>query len=363
MKILVDLSVFELPATGIAKSVQGLYAALNTANKQISIHGVHRRRLVAEPPAGMQSRRVAPLLPPSVWRRRTFARIAHDIPDTFVHFPWNGKVPQVSPDIQVVTTLHDVLPLLIPGFFASEEEELTYRQERQRDIGRSHVLVTDSEFSRREIIRHFRVLSDPRVIPCATNIGDVPVPRGNGTNPYFLYVGGLDLRKSVDMLLRVFLQLRAEGSLHAKLILTGSERHAPASLTSLLESGKKSGHVEHLGYVREDKLAQLYASAIALVYPSMYEGFGMPPLEAMTLGCPVVTCRATSLPEVCGETAYYIEPFEDRSLAQALTTLEGDLDLRHRLSSAGQERSTMFSWDKSADLFLRILEECSGKRR
>lgn len=357
MKILVDLSVMELPATGIAKVVSGLYRAVAVRRPDVETRGLHRRPLLSSAPPSMHTERIAAFLPPSLWRLIAIPRAARHQRDAFIHFPWNGGVPHLPQGTRIVTTLHDVLPLLIPGFFAREEEERKYRRQRQKDLDRSEVVVTDSEFSKQEIMRNFRVERAPIVIPCATDIGAHPKEAHQAEYPYFLYAGGLDPRKSVDTLLSVFLRLATDGDLHSRLIVTGSRRHAPESLARLLDEGVRSGHVDDRGYVTDQELARLYAGALALVYPSRYEGFGMPPLEAMTLGCPVITCRTTSLPEVCGEAAYYVEPGDRRSLARAFTLIETDPLLRQRLSFEGRKRSALFSWDGAAAAFLKALTE------
>lgn len=356
MKILVDLSVLEMPPTGIAKVVGGLYRAVTTHRPLLELQGVHRRPLMSIPPPGMKPERVRPFLPNRIWRRYALPYAARHLRGTFFHFPWNGQVPLLPREICAITTLHDVLPLTIPDYFAHKEHEQAYRRERQNDIDRSDMIITDSEYSKNEIVRHFRIDYDPVVISCATDLGALGPERTERGEPYFLYVGGLDNRKSLDMLLRVFCRLAAERALCSRLIVTGSRRHAPELLTTLLDDSVRQGFVNYSGYVTDQKLASLYAGALALVYPSQYEGFGLPPLEAMSLGCPVITCRSTSIPEVCGEAAYYIEPRNEKSLAEALVTIERDESLRQRLASEGRMRAALFSWDKAAERFLWVLE-------
>lgn len=356
MKILIDLSVMELPPTGITRVVTGLYGALTARDPTLDVRGVHRRRLLSIPPLGIRTARTAPFLPYTLWRRFALPNAVRHPQSTIFHFPWNGKVPRLPREVRTITTLHDVLPLIIPGYFSHEELEQVYRRERQADIDRSDVVVTDSEFSKSEIVRHFRLNRDPIVIYCATDICAFVKEASEKRDPYFLYVGGLDTRKSVDLLLRVFCSLAAKGTLHSKLIVAGSRRHAPDQITALLDDGVRRGYVSYVGYVDDRTLASLYAGALALVYPSQYEGFGMPPLEAMSLGCPVITCRSTSIPEVCGEAAYYTEPRNEKSLAEALITIERDETLRRRFASEGRTRAALFSWDRAAEKFLQILE-------
>jgi len=363
MKILIDFSVLELPATGVAKVVTGLYGGVARDFPGISLEGVHRRRLLSDPPAGVRRERIGRYLTARLWRRYALPLAARRARDAFLHFPWNGGVPDLPRSVRVITTLHDVLPLTIPGYFSSSEAEDHYRRHRQRDIDLSALVVTDSEFSKREIMRHLRVRREPVVIPCATSIADVAPGPGPGGRSYFLYVGGLDPRKSVDSLLRVFYQLSADGALRSRLIVTGSSRHAPPPLLALLNEGLHRGCVELAGYVDDRALAGLYAGALALVYPSRYEGFGMPPLEAMTIGCPVIATRSTSIPEVCGDAAYYVDPWSERGLAEALRVFEQDGDLRMRFGRDGMRRAAAFSWRRAAETFVHVLEECADGSR
>lgn len=360
MKILVDLSVLEMPATGVARVVTGLYRNIAETFPGVTLYGFHRRALVSHPPEGLRSVRIGRFLPAALWRRVAIPIASMRRRSAFVHFPWNGGVPELPRGIRVVTTLHDVLPLTIPGYFSGTEEERLYRRRRQADIDRSTLVVTDSEYSKREIMRHFRAGREPVVIPCATSIADFAPGPEKHEKEYFLYVGGLDPRKSVDSLLRVFCRLAAEGALRSSLVVAGSTRHAPAPLLKLIEEGVRRGCVDLTGYVDDPALARLYAGALALVYPSRYEGFGLPPLEAMTLGCPVITVRATSIPEVCGDAVYYVEPWSEQGLGDALRVFERDRDLRVRFGDAGKKRAALFSWGRAAEMFVRALGECTS---
>jgi len=143
--------------------------------------------------------------------------------------------------------------------------------------------------------------------------------------------------------------------------VVGSTRHAPPGLIKLLEDGQRQGYIEIRGYVDDIELAGLYSGALALVYPSQYEGFGMPPLEAMTMGCPVVIPRASSLPEVCAEAAYYVEPSGELSLSQAILEIERNPGLRSQLRDAGIKRASLFSWTKAARAFVQIIQDLSQK--
>jgi len=357
VNILVDMTVLELPPTGVANVLTGLYGAVARLYPGIRVSGVHRRALGGHLPRGIGARRLCRALPPGAWRALALPYASSRSRGAVLHFPWNGGVPRLPAGTRVVTTLHDVLPLSIPGYFRSDRNEKMYRMERQRDTERSTVIVTDSEYSKSEILRHLRPPQEPVVIPCATTIGTYAVDVAPGPAPYFLYVGGIDARKSLDTLLDVFCRLRREESLRATLVVAGSSRHAPPALSAQLREAVAAGHAQATGYVDDRELARLYAGALALVYPSRYEGFGMPPLEAMTLGCPVIAARASSIPEVCADAALYIEPWSPLGIAEAIRRIADDARLRARLKREGTARAAQFSWEKAADTFVRLLEK------
>ncbi|NSW56911.1 MAG: glycosyltransferase family 4 protein [Armatimonadetes bacterium] len=266
------------------------------------------------------------------------------------------------PGVKIATTIFDVLPLSIPEFLKTEAERARFCRALQRDILRSDVIITCSEYSKTEIMRHFRVRSEPEVIHIGVTLDNVAcsvAPAGAGG--YFLYVGGYGKRKGVEGLVRVFLGLHRERLIRSRLVLTGDRSYYSEEFRALVRSGVDLGLVEELGYVSESALPGLYRNAIALVYPSKYEGFGLPPLEAMSVGCPVITTRCTAIPEVCGDAAYYIDPDDERDFGAALIALETNSQLRTELAARGARRVKLFSWGSAAQRFLDILSRLVQK--
>lgn len=358
MRLLLDGSIFERPATGVAKATLGLYRACLATGECPPLTMLHRRPLVIPAPAGMVLRQLGSPLPDRLWRHALIpAGLAFSAP-AFVHFPWNGAIPALPARHRAVMSLYDVLPLTIPGYFAGSRQEQAYRRRVQRDLDRAALVVTCSEFSRQEIGKHFRIHREPVVIPLAATLS----PTGHETAPgnYYLYVGGYDPRKGIEQLIATFLALHRHGGLLAPLLLVGTPRYYSEALGRLVAVAKATGAIQERGYLPDDELAALYAGARALVYPSKYEGFGLPPLEAMALGCPVITTRGTSLPEVCKDAALYADPDDERELASAILALEEDEALRHMLSAKGRERAAAFSWEHAAERFLLALQ---GLRR
>lgn len=362
MRALIDATVLQLPPTGVAKVVLELYRAARRLTPALEPVALHRLELASRLPPEISPWQIAPWLSASLWRRFVVPGAVLSQRPHIVHFPWNGHVPVLPPGPLTVTTLHDVLPLIIPNHFESQAAEQDYRTGLQRDIDRTDLLLTDSEYSKRSICEHFAVSVEPLVVYPGTTFNErswagEPSPDGE----YFLYVGGYHRRKGLEALLRVFLALHAESRLTSRLLLTGTPAFVSAEFSRLLQEGH--GLVFELGYVGDLELGKRFANAKALVYPSKYEGFGMPPLEAMATGCPVLTTRGTSLPEVCGDAAHYFDPDDEQSFANALTQIEHNADMRAELRDRGRARARRFTWDQAASRYLGALERVMSMRR
>ena len=140
-----------------------------------------------------------------------------------------------------------------------------------------------------------------------------------------------------------------------KLVLAGAPGWRNKKIMALINIEKEN--IYYLGYVSNQELAFLYNLATLFVFPSLYEGFGLPPLEAVACGCPVVVSNVSALPEICGDAAYYINPYNIDSIAEGIRKLLDDKDLRGELIKKGLERAKTFSWDKSAREHLEVFEE------
>ncbi|MGD0584997.1 MAG: glycosyltransferase family 1 protein [Oryzomonas sp.] len=355
MKILFDASVLELPFTGIAKTSLMLYRECLVQRPEATITGLHRKPLAGIAPPGVQMMRCGRFLSFGRWRSSSLPRHVARQGATTVHFPWNGGVPEGLCGCVIATTIHDVLPLEMPGSFKNDQDELRYRHDKQQDMERSHILFTDSEYSKRQLMAQFTLRSEPVVNyfgPTLDCGGDAAVAETAAGHPYLLYLGGYDRRKGIVELLRVFLELHRQRKLTCRLLLAGKAHYFSDELRSLINEGTQTGAVQELGYVSDPELSQLLKNALALVYPSRFEGFGLPPLEAMHVGCPVVTTACTSIPEVCGDAALYIDPCDGRGFGEALVTVQDDETLRRSLGEKGQRQAAGFSWKKTAATFL-----------
>ncbi len=293
------------------------------------------------------------------WRFWTQLRLSWEMlrrpPD--VLFVPAHVLPVVLPR-RAVTTLHDVGFLTVPDAY-SWGERLYHRLAARFAVRRAARLLTVSEFSRGELVRLLGVEeSDVAVTPIsydAKRFRASVVPTADA-EPYFLFIGRLERKKNLPVLLEAFSEyVRAGGS--ARLKLAGKRGLGADEVLDNL-SDEVLERVDELGYVAAKDLPALYASALAFVFPSRYEGFGIPVLEAFACGVPVIASDATSIPEVAGDAALLVSPDNVAGFAVAMRTVENDTDRREQMVAAGLARVQQYSWSKTAELTwgeLRIL--------
>ena len=247
-----------------------------------------------------------------------------------IHFPLSVMLPPVGRP-PAATTVHDVQHEAYPQFFS--RPELAYRKLVYGwTVRRSRIVITVSEFARRTLIERLR-LDPERVRAIHSGIDHARFRPGDAERePFLLYPANRWPHKNHQRLFEAFAIVRRERP-ELRLVLTGSGH----------EGKPTPPGVELRGWVSFDELAELYRRAAALVFPSLYEGFGQPPLEAMACGCPVAVSRVASLPEICGDAAEYFDPDSPDDIAAA--TLRA---LRGERVEQGLARAVLFTWDETA---------------
>jgi glycosyltransferase involved in cell wall biosynthesis len=173
---------------------------------------------------------------------------------------------------------------------------------------------------------------------------------------FILFVGAIEPRKNIPMLLKAFQRLRSEKGFALDLVIAGGKGWLSQSVFDTARNLGIEDSVKFLGYVQKDELAVLYSIARVFAYPSLYEGFGFPPLEAMSCGAPVIVSNVSSLPEVVGDAALKIDPRDEGGLADAILKITTDDKLRAGLIKKGFERVKFFSWEKCARETLKVYE-------
>ena len=178
--------------------------------------------------------------------------------------------------------------------------------------------------------------------------------------PYFLAVGNLQPRKNLLRAIEAYALARDQGALEQQLVIVGKEQWKHEALRSLVEQYQLQDHVRFTGYVEDEDLPLLYRSADVFMYPSLYEGFGLPVLEAMACGTAVICSDRASLPEVAGDAGRYIDPEDVQSMSSAMMELGCDANLRQSLSLKGIEQAARFSWKETARQTLDVYREVLG---
>ncbi len=254
---------------------------------------------------------------------------------------------------QIVTVL-DLSFLRNPRWF-SRSFYMYYRFLVPRIVRRAERVITISEFSKRETMELLCVPEEKiRVVYCGVSALEVDENSPNRYGSYILAVSSLEPRKNLENLILAYRRLSPPG---IRLVVAGScnDRVFGNSATAGLSGN--DGDVIFTGYITDTELATLYRHALVLVYPSFYEGFGLPPLEAMAQGCPVVTSCVASLPEVCGEAAVYVDPHDVEDIRRGIQKVISDRGLREELEKKGMERAKLFSWKASARRLLDVIRE------
>ena len=268
-------------------------------------------------------------------------------------------VPFVGKSGKYVATVHDVIPLILPETFTLRHR-LVARAALARVRQTADLAIVPSRAVKDDVVRHLGLPDDrvvvtpegcePRFRPAAATSVDEVVVRYRLPPRYLLAVGIRDPRKNITALLHAFARLRQGGRIDAglRLVLAGARGRLDEPAFRTARSLGLDQAVVFPGFIDDDHLPALYSGAALFVFPSLYEGFGLPVLEAMACGVPVVTSDAASMPEVAGGAALLVDPRNVDALAAAIAQGLSDEGLRRRLRSAGLARAGQFSWQRTA---------------
>lgn len=264
---------------------------------------------------------------------------------------------------RVITTVCDMTYLRCPETMDRRNLK-RIREGIDYSVRRSSRVVTISEFSKREIVKLLGVPEEKiRVVPSAPNISedmaeieDVKA-KFHIEGPYILYVGNLEPRKNLVRLLEAFARIKTRAGIPHRLVLAGGRGWNNEDFDRALAANPCRGEVILTGYVTTAEKNALYQGADAFVFPSLYEGFGIPPLEAMHWGCPVVAANAASLPEVVGDAAALVDPLDPAAIADGLLRVLEDREYANRLREVGRRQAKKYTWDESARRLLAVCAE------
>ncbi len=262
--------------------------------------------------------------------------------------PWPGPI---------VTTIHDLSVLRSPRWHPPDRVRW-YDRDFFAALPRSRHFITVSQFSKHEMVALLGI-APARITPIALAPRPVFGPRPAELvtawltrrrlpRDYLLYAGTIEPRKNVDGLLAAYARLPSATRGRFALLMAGASGWGAQTVEALIRRHGLTGQVRVLGYVEDEELAYLYAGARALVWPTFYEGFGLPPLECMASGTPVITSNTSSIPEVVGDAGILVDPHDVSAISDAIRRVLEDRQLAQSLSARGLVRSRKFSWARTA---------------
>ena len=271
----------------------------------------------------------------------------------------------------VVVTIHDCIHLRFPQYLPNRAAYVYARAFMALGARRARRVMTVSQASKEDIQHYLRTPAqkidvihnglDSRFLraPDEANVARVR-DRFMLNSPFVLYTGNIKPHKNVERLIEAFALMRKNGHEDVKLLIIGDELSKYPGLRRLVHRHHLHQHVRFLGFVPDETLAALYRLAKVFVFPSLYEGFGFPPLEAMASGTAVITSNVSSLPEVVGDAALLIDPLDPSSIASAMCRVLGDDELRADLVRRGHARVGAFSWASAAAATRAVYRQVIG---
>jgi glycosyltransferase involved in cell wall biosynthesis len=362
MRIALNAWFHDQPTTGSGQYVRNLVTALHEAAPEAEIEPVLPRT------RGDLAK---------VWFEQVeFPRAAQRMKADVAFVPY--WAPPLRCAVPTVVTVHDVIPLALPSYRGGPLQRMYTALVRTASAS-AHHLLTDSEFSKKDVIKHLEVSAQcVTAVPLAAEARYTPTPpdeemervreRYDLPDSYVLYLGGFDSRKNIETLLQIYVWCGATIGEQYPLVITGdSDTAAYTSGGQKMTLGQMARDLElddeevrFIGRVAEEDKPALYASARCFIFTSMYEGFGLPVLEALACGTPVVGSDASSLPEVVGNAGMLMDPLDARRMAGAVISICTEDDLHERLSQRAVLRAAQFSWQRTALETLAVFKRVSA---
>ncbi|MFP2927685.1 glycosyltransferase family 4 protein [Pyxidicoccus sp. 3LG] len=350
-----DATLWDEPTTGIGLYTRCLASALEGLDVRLLKLGAHA---TGEHPRGDTGR--------TTWTLGRLAQVLQRSGAPLYHAHGNFNLPLTRvPGTAYVLTVHDLIPLLMPET-ASTAFRWQFRLWLARSVLLADRVVCVSERTRRDLLARFPE-AEARTVVVPNGVDHVHTPELDPISvdflralslpkEYVLYAGSLDVRKNVDLVLDALERLRARGR-PVPLVLAGQSWFGSGRVEQRVSRLRSEGHdVRSLGYQSDAVFYELMRRASVFVFPSRYEGFGLPPLEAMRLGTPTIVSNAGSLPEVCGDAALSVRPDDAEGLSRAIERLLGSPDERRALAERGKARAAEFTWKRTAEGTLAAYE-------
>jgi len=258
-------------------------------------------------------------------------------------------------DSKLILTIHDVIIKSYPQGHTRETIE-NIDSQLKNILGKVDTIIADSYSAKNDLLKWYDVDSN-RISVVYPGINDCFYPEPSDERKCLLFVGTIEPRKNVEGLIKAFAILKSDFSIKEKLVIVGMKGWMYDSVFNLVDQLNLKSDIFFTGYVPDEELRHWYNSALVFIYPSFYEGFGFPIMEAFRCGVPVVTSNISSCAEIANGAAILIDPDEPNEIAEAIMKIINDRGLRESLGKKGLERSREFTWDKTVKRVLEIFEK------
>ncbi|MCD6379847.1 glycosyltransferase family 4 protein [bacterium] len=262
-----------------------------------------------------------------------------------------------------VVTIYDLIHVVFPEYLPSKAAYYYANYMISSACKKAKKIITISEFTKKDLVKHYDVNPEKiSVIYPAVSNEFSPLSSDSGKirgkyGKYVLYVGAIREHKNVTGLVNSFCRLKRERVFDHKLVLIGKGKYKYISrINGIIRENDLQGEVVILNDINNSDIPDFYREAELFVFPSFYEGFGLPPLESMASGCPVITSNSSSLPEVVGDSAVLFDPYEKDGLYTAMKEIIMSEDKRQELREKGLERSKKFTWENTVEKILRVYD-------
>ena len=376
LNVVLSTDCIKYPLTGIGRYAFELAQQLQQREEQIALTFLHGTKAQDSLAIASESAQTVQSLKRKLQKSKTISeiyRLTYPLMKSvamrkFKEHIFNSPNYYLPPRVQhCVATFHDLSVFHWPQFHPAGRVHLM-QKELRNTVRRASMLITDSTYTKNELMTFFGMDESKIVVaPLACNqqfhqrteqqVKSVLDEYGLKWRGYFLYTGTIEPRKNILTLLRAYDRLSVSEKKNFPLVISGYKGWENEELFKLFHKGQSEGWIKYLGFVPGKNLPVLFSAAISFVFPSIYEGFGLPVLEAMTSGTPVICSNATSLPEVVGDAALQHEPEDVEMLTNYLKMMMEDASKRQLMINSGLVQAQQFSWSLCADKTIEAYQQ------
>jgi glycosyltransferase involved in cell wall biosynthesis len=347
--------------SGVGTYTRNLLRHLAHAEAEVVVFCMdHKKDLV---PESEHFTLVSANMPPWAGPGAAFASLVRDVGVDLIHVP--SHLAPFRLDVPLVATIHDVIPLFYPRSVRNPLARMVYRRRLQHTVREARYIITVSQIScsalsgyagvdpekvrviRNGVSEQFRPVTDTDRLDAVRHSYSLP-------ERFALWVGEFRPHKNLEFLLAAWNSIVVEAGEPLPLVLAGAQEEGFEKIKRESERRGLAGLVRFPGFIRETDIAAVYSAATVFVFPSLYEGFGLPPLEAMACGTPCVVSNSSSLPEVTGRAAMMFNPTSVEQFRECVVRVLKDQELRDKLCAEGLRQSALFSWERATQETLEV---------